>query len=269
MCCVQGSGKNSRHSQMVVALCDKPGCRTSALGKADWEVPVGTVRRQGFGTLVDIERSGFPYPRLEMRGQDPHAAGPDQMRIRTDPDYLAKEFPFVQHWEGCRVVERALQGVRRPLYLDHATHSLTEGMYSRFPKMELRKNQHKFVEMMVVVNGDNDGGKSHNLAQRVVIEVAVIITLSSCIASYYQSYLFNHIFSVWYGQVIPEWAPLGAQRFVDLVNSLYFDGASFFRVLKVCQDISDSRHVVFNWLGSLYYVGTIEIHGSIRNCGVS
>lgn len=169
---VQGSGRNSRHSQMVVALCDALGCKTSALGKADWEVPVGTVRRQGFGALVDIEKSGFPYPRLEMGGQDPNAAGPNQMRIRSDPDYLSSQYPFVQFWRECHVERRYNPPVERPLYLDHASPVLTESMLQRFPTTDLKKHDHSvFVEMLVVVNGDNNGGKSHNLAQRVVIEV--------------------------------------------------------------------------------------------------
>jgi peptidyl-prolyl cis-trans isomerase A (cyclophilin A) len=32
-------------------------------------------------------------------------------------------------------------------------------------------------------------------------------------------------------QVNPEWAPLGAARFLELVRSGYYDGAKFFRVL--------------------------------------
>ena len=39
-----GSGKNSRHSEMVVALCPNVKmCRSTGLGKAFWETPVATV----------------------------------------------------------------------------------------------------------------------------------------------------------------------------------------------------------------------------------
>ena len=33
-------------------------------------------------------------------------------------------------------------------------------------------------------------------------------------------------------EVIPQWAPLGAKRFIELVNSHYFENARFFRVIK-------------------------------------
>ena len=36
-----GSGINSRHDQMVLALCEQAGCIQTALGKAPWEVPIG------------------------------------------------------------------------------------------------------------------------------------------------------------------------------------------------------------------------------------
>ena len=38
-----GSGPNSRHNQMVLALCEQKGCITTGLGKAPWEVPLGNV----------------------------------------------------------------------------------------------------------------------------------------------------------------------------------------------------------------------------------
>ena len=33
-------------------------------------------------------------------------------------------------------------------------------------------------------------------------------------------------------EIHPEWAPLGASRFLELVEAKYYDGGSFFRVLK-------------------------------------
>lgn len=38
-----GSGVNSRHDQMVLALCEQAGCIQTALGKAPWEVPIGKI----------------------------------------------------------------------------------------------------------------------------------------------------------------------------------------------------------------------------------
>ncbi len=34
-------------------------------------------------------------------------------------------------------------------------------------------------------------------------------------------------------QVHPEWAPLGAERFLQLIDEHYYDGCKFFRVIKV------------------------------------
>jgi hypothetical protein len=38
-----GNGAHSRRDQMVLALCEQEGCIQTALGKAPWEVPIGTV----------------------------------------------------------------------------------------------------------------------------------------------------------------------------------------------------------------------------------
>ena len=89
---------------MVVALCEYKGCIQTQLGKAPWEVPVGTIREEGFPTLNSIAKSGFPYPRLEMSGQHPKAAGPDQFRISSEENYLRDEYPNMEYWTGCRVV---------------------------------------------------------------------------------------------------------------------------------------------------------------------
>jgi cyclophilin family peptidyl-prolyl cis-trans isomerase len=73
-----GSGARSRGCQMVLALCDMPGCKQTTLGTTFWEVPIGTVRKEGHGVLKDIAQTGFPYPKLEMGGQHKDAGGPNQ-----------------------------------------------------------------------------------------------------------------------------------------------------------------------------------------------
>lgn len=49
-----GSGPNSRHDQMVLALCEQAGCIQTALGKAPWEVPIGMVYLQLLRNCVKI-----------------------------------------------------------------------------------------------------------------------------------------------------------------------------------------------------------------------
>jgi len=73
-----GSGERSRGCQMVLALCDMPGCKQTTLGKTFWEVPIGTVRKHDHSVLKDIAQTGFPYPKLEMGGQHADAGGPSQ-----------------------------------------------------------------------------------------------------------------------------------------------------------------------------------------------
>jgi hypothetical protein len=97
---------------MVIALCEKPGCVQTKLGSAPWEVPIGTIRASGFETLRAISKSGYPYPKLEMTGQHPDAKGPNQFKIRTDEDYLKKEYPDMQYWKGCRVVRNGIAEYR-------------------------------------------------------------------------------------------------------------------------------------------------------------
>jgi len=199
-----GSGEHSRCSQMVVALCAKEGCRTTGLGRASWEVPVATIRRDGFDVLVNIERSGFPYPRLEMHGQHPNASGPNQARINREKDYLGNYYPYMEYWKECHIVAKDIEQ-NRPLYYDHHEElSVVELSNDRvlLPHNSRALDGPIYVQLLIVVNGDNDGGPNVNLAESVIIEV------------------------------LPEWAPMGAQRFIDLVDSLFYDDARFFRVIK-------------------------------------
>lgn len=160
---------------MVIALCDTPACRGTTLGKAPWEVPVGTIRRDGFGTLIAIEKSGYPYPKLEMAGLDPKAAGPNQMKIQSDPLYLQEHYSHIEYFHECRLLAKDI-AMTRPLYLDHAAAEITPEMRRKYPNTPLDKG-HVFVEMLVVINGNNGGGPPDHLARRVVIEVSAADSL--------------------------------------------------------------------------------------------
>lgn len=97
-----GSGANSRTDQLVFALCKLEGCKTTALGKAKWEVPFGRVREEDFDVLHKIEKSGFPYPKLEMVGLADGAGGPSQTRMRSDREYLESDYPEMEYFTRCQ-----------------------------------------------------------------------------------------------------------------------------------------------------------------------
>lgn len=189
-----GNGPNSRRSEMVIALCESKGCKVSGLGHADWEVPVATIRKEGFETLNMIASSGFPYPRLEMIGQHPKAGGPDAGKIFSEPDYLKREYPFMEYFRECRVVNRNIH-IIRPLTEDH-------------PEMDLWRGSNRTVD--------------DNRRTSYIVKLTLATTLGQ-------------------GEVIVEimhgWAPLGAQRFRELVEEKFFDGVKFFRVIKVDQSL--------------------------------
>lgn len=201
-----GSGKNSRKEEMVFALCDTAGCRQTGLGKAFWETPFGTVRSEGFSVLHAIESSGKPYPRLEMKGQHEKAGGPDRAMIMSDPEYLKREYPYMQYFKECHVVKRNVREIR-PLTLDHPELGSAVGAAGAAGvgggdsqvksatghSMENDKDG-KFYVKMKVATQDGEG--------TVVLEID------------------------------PSWAPLGAARFKELVQSHFFDGARFFRVIS-------------------------------------
>ncbi len=125
---------------MVIALCNQPSCISSGLGKAYWEVPVGTSRKEGFETLRAIARSGYPYPKvtlptnpchgslittqylniqLEMPSITAGGGGPNQNLIETKSDYLQKNYPEMEYWKSCSVVSKNIAH-HRPLKVDHA-----------------------------------------------------------------------------------------------------------------------------------------------------
>jgi hypothetical protein len=52
-----GTGRDSRRSEIGLALCDMRSCRSSGLGKQFAEVPFATVRAESFDVLKAIEES--------------------------------------------------------------------------------------------------------------------------------------------------------------------------------------------------------------------
>ena len=199
-----GSGPNSRRSEMVIALCMMKGCQVSGLGNAPWEVPVGTVRKEGFPTLQKIASSGFPYPRLEMEGQHPEAHGPDRGKLETQSNYLKEEYPFMQYFDSCKVVSRD-QHVVRPLSIDHPDTDQTLNILQ--------------VSETSSINIKNDAvGLVSASSDTFFVKFTIATTQGEG----------DVIF-----QIFPSWAPLGSKRFRELVEKSYFDGNKFFRVIKV------------------------------------
>jgi hypothetical protein len=217
---------------MVIALCQTEACRQTTLGHTPWEVPIGTIRRAGFNTLMNIEKTGFPYPSLEMKGLAPNAAGPDQGLIRSNPNYLSESYPQMASWLGCKIVEKdtlTSRELSRDHNLETGSKPFDVSRYSKnlivSPTLTGRETRPVYVELLIVVNGNNDAnGPLSNLAQRVVLEVVL-----SAVSPLPHSTI---------RQINPQWAPLGAKRFIELVETFYFDNSAFFRVIKVCSSLS-------------------------------
>ena len=164
---------------MVISFCQTETCKLSSLGHADWEVPIATIRRSGFNTLVNIEKIGFPYPSLEMIGLSPNAKGPDQHQIRTNSNYLLENYPNMAYWLHCNVLQENVE-INRPLSVDHnlemESKSFDIARYSQNLRISStitgKETNPIYVEFLIVLNGNNDkNGLPINLAQRVVIEV--------------------------------------------------------------------------------------------------
>lgn len=67
----------------------------------------------------------------------------------------------------------------------------------------------------------------HLLSYNVIAEVTLVnVTVSSTKGA-----------GVIMLKVHPDWAPLGAERFLSLVRDNFYDDARFFRVIKVCNFI--------------------------------
>lgn len=193
-----GSGGNSRTTQMVIALCPtEDQCRLTGLGKAFWEVPVGSIRRSGFSALERIGDSGKPYPRLEMIGQDPKAGGPFPWKIASDPEYLRKEFPFMEFWRGCSIAHRDIR-LSRPLRLDAVG---TDGTTAE------TKGSEMYYVLLKVLTPRTSAAAASCESSGECIKGEVLLEISR------------------------EVAPIGAERFQELVVRRYFDQARFFRAI--------------------------------------
>lgn len=164
---------------MVISFCQTDTCKLSGLGHADWEVPLGTIRRTGFNTLVNIEKTGFPYPSLEMIGLSPNAHGPDQFKIRQDENYLLENYPNMAYWLKCDVIQENIE-IQRDLTVDYNLETDTQPFdFNRYkqnlkisPTITGKETNSIFVEFLIVLNGNNDrNGPPINLPKRVVIEV--------------------------------------------------------------------------------------------------
>lgn len=213
-----GSGSNSRAVQMVVALCPMAGCVVSTLGHAKWEVPIATIRKENFEVLLEIAKSGFPYPKLEMKGQHPDASGPNQGKIRNIKDYLKDEYPQMQFWKGChRVTAPNTYVASRPLSVDHPDSKQRAAPSSFKPSKEpvntLKNSQ--FIELFIAHGSPNVN--SQQQLDKLTVEV------------------------------MPTWSPIGASRLIDIVSLPEFRNVSLFRVIKVMRHSYISHSYTSSW----------------------
>lgn len=167
---------------MVISLCQTEACKLTTLGKTPWEVPIGTIRRSGFNTLVNIEKTGFPYPSLEMDGLAPNAGGPNQGLIRSNANYLKESYPHMAYWEKCEIKQSGISLIRelsRDHNLETESYPFNISRYSKNLVMSPAINDQTsplYVEFLIVLNGNNVKNEpSINLPRRIVLEVRKIL----------------------------------------------------------------------------------------------
>lgn len=239
-----GGGKNSRGDELVIALCDKPSCILSRLGKADWEVPIATIRKEGFQTLLDIAESGFPYPKLEMIGQNPKAGGPDLGKVNSDPNYLKEKYPFMEYWQSCTIVRKDVQEIRK-LVVDHPLQVLVNSRKYTANKASanMRGSRGKYLsKILQEADGINTTVKMAKHQGLITVTLAIRPGIGDT-----RNVLNKHSEIVF--EIMPEWSPLGAARFEELVQAGHFDGCRFFRVIKkfMAQFGSKGREDTQDW----------------------
>ena len=145
------------------------------------------MRQNNFETLKSIAKTGYPYPKLEMPSQHRNGGGPDQLKIRTDPQYLRDKYPDMAYWKNCKVV-------RRDIDIGHSI--------SKSKETELHQK-----------NAEEEG---------VLVRFDVEFMHDN----------IEHETGYFIVEIMPHWAPLGAQRFLEMVESEFFDNCRFFRALK-------------------------------------
>ena len=164
----------------------------------------GTVREENFETLKSIMQTGFPYPKLEMPSQHRNAKGPNQGKIMSDPSYLAREYPDMAYWQECKVVRRNVNipsNIKKKDSREEVTNSVASSVSAGSAA----------AAASVASSGDG--------SIFVKFDVELVHEESP-----------KKVFFV--VEIKPEWAPLGAQRFLELVESKFFDNCRFFRALK-------------------------------------
>jgi cyclophilin family peptidyl-prolyl cis-trans isomerase len=92
-----GGGPNTRDSQLFIALAD-----STWLGKSPWEVPLGRVI-EGMDEVVDSLYSG--YGEISPFNKE----GVVQGKIWADDEYLRREFPKLDYFTGCVVIEASIK----------------------------------------------------------------------------------------------------------------------------------------------------------------
>ena len=85
---ISGSGPNSRTSQLFFSYGDNPG-----LGRELWETPFGEV-------IEGMEHLEALYSYGDM---PPWGKGPEQPKIRNDPNYVKDQFPLLDKFTECTV----------------------------------------------------------------------------------------------------------------------------------------------------------------------